>query len=78
MLSRRRRLRRLERSPAFQPPPDPSDAIVRLALQKLSDEELNLLQGVAEDRDKGICRNLSERETAALEAYREALEATSA
>jgi hypothetical protein len=78
MLSRRRRLRRLERSPAFQPPPDPSDAIVRLALQKLSDEQLDLLQGVAEDRDKGISRILSERETAALEAYRGALEATSA
>ena len=78
MLSRRRRLRRLERSPAFQPPPDPSDAIVRLALQKLSDEQLELLLGVAEDRDTGICRILSERETAALEAYRGALEATSA
>ena len=78
MLSRRRRLRRLERSPVFQPPPNPSDAIVRLALQKLSDEHLDALQGVIQDRDKGICRILSERETAALEAYREALEATSA
>ena len=78
MLSRRRRLRRLERSPSFQPPPNPSDAMVRLALQKLSDEHLDLLHGVAENREKGICRILSERETAALEAYRDALEATSA
>ena len=49
MLSRRRRLRRLERSPSFQAPADRSDAIVRLALQKLSDEQLDLLQGVAEN-----------------------------
>ena len=78
MLSRRRRLRRLERSPSFQPPADPADAIVRLALQKLSDEQLDVLQGVVENREKGMCRILSERETAALEAYRDALEATSA
>jgi hypothetical protein len=64
--------------PAHIQAPDPSDATVRLALQKLSDEQLDLLQGVAEDRDKGISRILSERETAALEAYRGALEATSA
>ena len=78
MLSRRRRLRRLERSPSFQPPADPADAIVRLALQKLSDEQLDVLQGVVENREKGMCRILSEGETAALEAYRDALEATSA
>ena len=78
MLSRRRRLRKLERSPSFQPPPDPSEAIVRLALQKLSNEHLDLLHGVAVNREKGISWILSERESAALEAYRDALEAASA
>ena len=58
MLSRRRRLRKLERSPSFQPPADPTDAIVRLALQKLSDEQLDLLRGVVENREKGMCRDL--------------------
>jgi hypothetical protein len=74
MLSRRRRLRRLERSPAFQPPPDPSDAIVRLALQDISDEHLELLIGVTANQEKGLCWTLSESEAAALEAYRAAVD----
>ena len=78
MLSRRRRLRRLERSPLFQPPPDPWDAIVRLALQEVSDEHLELLIGVAANQEKGLPWTLSEGEAAALEAYRAAVDLNSA
>jgi hypothetical protein len=78
MLSRRRRLRKLERSPLFQPPPDPWDEIVCLALQELSDEHFELLRGVVGKQEKGLSWTLSESEAAALEAYRAALEITSA
>jgi hypothetical protein len=72
MLSHRRRLERLERSPRFQPPPNPSNAIVSLALRELSDEHLELLMDVTSKWQNGVCWTLSQRESAAIEAYRAA------
>ena len=46
MLSRRRRLEKLEKSPLFQPPPDPFRAVTALAPREMSAEHLELLAAV--------------------------------
>ena len=74
MLNLRRRLRKLERSPFFQHPPHPVDPIVRLVLRETSDKDLELLIRVVSDREAGLCRPLSETESAAVEAYGAALD----
>ena len=72
MLSRHRRLRRLERSPLFQPPAEPILAISVLALQQLSNEHLELLQGLSRREESGLHWVISELEADALQAYRAA------
>lgn len=69
MLSRRRRLERLEKSPLFQPPPDPFEAVTARALEAISIEHLDLLEVVASNWQEGLCWTLSQREWEALEAY---------
>jgi hypothetical protein len=73
MLSLRRRLSKLERSPYFQRPPDSFDPITMLALDQLTDEQLDLLILVVRDREAGLCRTLSYSESTAEAAYRAAL-----
>lgn len=74
MLSRRRRLSRLERAPLFQPPPDPFQAVTALALREISDEHLDLLAELARNQEEGLCWALSQRESEALDAYTAAWE----
>jgi hypothetical protein len=74
MLSLRQRLRRLERSPLFQHPPDPVNQIVTLVLRQVSDEDLESLIRVTRDRDAGVCRTLTQGESAAVAAYRAAVD----
>jgi hypothetical protein len=74
MLSLRRRLSRLERSPFFQRPPDSFDPIKILALEQMTDENLELLRIVVHDREGGLYRTLSQSESAAVAAYRAALD----
>lgn len=74
MLSRRRRLERLEKSPLFQPPPDPFQAVTALAVREISDEHLGLLAAVAGKWKEGVCWTLSQRESEALDAYTAAWE----
>jgi hypothetical protein len=55
MLSLRQRLKRLERSPVLQHPP--VDPIVAVVVRQLSDADLELLIGVARDREAGVCQH---------------------
>jgi hypothetical protein len=70
----RQRLRKLERSPFFQHPPHPVDPLIRLVLRETSDQDLELLIRVVSDLEAGLCRPLSETESAAVAAYGAALE----
>ena len=69
MLSVRQRLKRLERSAFFQPPPDPVKQIESRALGEISEEDLKQLKKVARDQEAGLSRVLSPRESAAVAAY---------
>jgi hypothetical protein len=73
----RRRLHLLERLPQFQLLPSPVDQIRNLALQSLSQRDLELLRAIlleksAEMRSRGLS---SQCEAAACAAWRDALEA---
>ena len=70
----RRRLDRLERLPQFQPPPSPLEQIRNLALQQMSDEELELMLNMSRNRDRGVCQTLLSSEVAALARNAAALE----
>lgn len=72
MLSRHRRLRRLEKSPLFQPPAEEASAIGVLALQELSTEHLALLIAVSSKEESGLHWAISEEEADALQAYQAA------
>jgi hypothetical protein len=74
MLNRRRRLEILERSPLFQPPPDPLPVVASLALKEISDEHFELLATVVGNWEKGLCWALSQQESEALDAYTAAWE----
>jgi len=68
MLNLRQRLKRLERSPFFQHPPSPVNPIIHLVLRETSDQDLELLIRVVSDLEAGLCRPLSESESAAVAA----------
>jgi hypothetical protein len=65
----RRRLRLLERLPKRQPPPNPLEQIMRVAVQSLSDQDLELLRLRAMGQSES-----SDREAAAVLAWEKALE----
>jgi hypothetical protein len=70
-----RRLSKLEKRVAIR-----NDAfcdVTSLALEHVSDEQLDLLIGLARGREAGLCA-LSENESAALASYEAAREAMSA
>jgi hypothetical protein len=54
MLSLRQRLRKLERLPALQRPPDSVDPAIGLALMQISDEDLAVLDVVFTDHNAGV------------------------
>jgi hypothetical protein len=61
----RRRLQALERLPEFQPPPSPLEQLRSLALQSLSQQDLDLLRAmVLEQAEEMQPRELTEREAA--------------
>jgi hypothetical protein len=78
MPSRRRSLGRLEKRPLFQDAPDPFSHVSSLALRQVSDEHLQLLIGLAQDCEAGLCRAVPESESAALAAYEAAVAAMGA
>ena len=63
-----RRLRVLERSPQFQPPPSRLEQIESLALRQLSDEDLEVMINMTRDLEAGVRTTISERESAAVAA----------
>ena len=65
----RRRLEMLERLPRYQPPPSLREEIMRLAIQTLSQQDLECLPSTESDLTQ-----LSEREVAAYLAWENALE----
>jgi len=71
----RRRLTVLERLPQFQPAPGPLEQIKVLALQSLSQQDLELLQAISKEQGTELRhRELSEPEAAACAAWGAALE----
>jgi hypothetical protein len=76
MQNMRRRLHMLERLPQFQLPLSPLEQIRSLALQSLSQQDLELLRTLALEQSAEMRpRELSEREAAACGAWGNALEA---
>jgi hypothetical protein len=73
-----RRLRALERSPQFQPPPSRLEQIEGLALRQLSDEDLEVMINMTRDLEAGVRSTISERESAAVAAQNAIREAGSA
>ncbi len=69
-----RRLHRLEQLPQFERPPSPLDQIKSLALQQLSDEDLEVMIVMAREREAGVGWRPSERRLSAIEAQGTALE----
>jgi len=53
--------------------PDPVNPAVGLALRQISDEDLALLKKMVSDREAGVYRPPSPRESAAIAAYEKAL-----
>ena len=74
MLNLRRRLKKLEESPLFQPATAPIDPTSGLALGQISDADLLVLMALKGDPEAGVCRTASESELAALAAYQAALD----
>jgi hypothetical protein len=71
----RRRLHALERLPQLQPPPSGLEQIRTLALQSLSEKDLELLRAISLEQAAGMPpRELSEQEAAACAAWEAALE----
>jgi hypothetical protein len=69
-----RRLRALERSPQFQPPPSLLKQIENRALRQISDEDLEVMIKMTRDLEAGVRQTISERESAMLVAHNAALE----
>ena len=70
------RLHMLERLPQYQRPPSPLEQITNLALQSLSQQDLELLRAILLEQSAEMqSRESSEREAAACAAWRDALEA---
>jgi hypothetical protein len=59
-----------------QQPDCPSESVVSLALQELSDKDLELLTRLGRDREVALCRPMSETESAAWSAYQAAVQRT--
>ena len=78
MPSRRKSSGRLQKCSLFQDAPHSFGHVPALALRQLSDQHLQLLIGLARDREAGLCRALTESESAALAAYEAAREAMGA
>lgn len=78
MGSRGQPFRRLGKSSMFQDAPDPFGHVSSLALEQVSDEHLALLMGLSRDWEAGLCRALSENESAALAAHEATLQAIGA
>jgi hypothetical protein len=74
MRNMRRRLDALEHLLQFQPPPSPLQQIGQLALQLMSDADLEQMMTMARNRDAGVCRTPSESESAVMAGYEAALE----
>ena len=65
----RQRLNKLEQLPQFQPPPGPLETIEVCALRQLSDEDLQVMIILTSDVERGVQREISERERAVLAAH---------
>ena len=78
MPSRRKPFGRLQKCSLFQDAPDPFSHISSLALRQVSDEHLQLLIGLARDQEAGLCRAVTEGESAALAVYEAAVAAIGA
>jgi hypothetical protein len=76
--SRRKSFGRLQQCSLFQDAPDPFSHVSSLALRQVSDEHLQLLIGLARDQEAGLCRTVTEGESAALAAYEAAAAAMGA
>jgi hypothetical protein len=66
-----RRLQALERLPQFQLPPSPLPPIRKLAVEQLSNEDLELMIDMTE---RGECQTLSPSELAVLATWNAVLE----
>jgi hypothetical protein len=69
MRNMRRRLHKLEQLPQFQPPPSPIQEIERLAVRRLSDEELEVMINMTRDLEAGVRQAISEAESAVVAVY---------
>jgi phage terminase large subunit-like protein len=69
-----RRIESLEKFFAQYRDPNPAEELQRRSFQKLSDDELQTMRAVVKDKEEGICRPLTERESAASAVYNAALE----
>jgi hypothetical protein len=64
-----RRIKALEKVIRPRPKPDPGTWIVDRALARLSDEDLDSLEGVMADAQRGKSRSYTEPELGAVERY---------
>ena len=71
MRNLRRRIHVLERLPQFQSPADPLEQAKSLALQQVSDVNLELPMAVVRDQEAGQCRMLTQTESDAVLALRD-------
>jgi hypothetical protein len=69
----KRRIEKLERSAALRPLPDQREAICIKVLACFSDEDANVLVGLAQDRDPVKNRSSTEHETAVVRLFETAL-----
>ena len=74
MMKVRKRVELLEESLFFKRRPDAKSVIVGYALRRLSVSQKLLLEGIAEDNERGFVRELTTDEVAAVEAGRKAIE----
>ena len=70
-----RRLHKLEQLPRCQPPPSLIQEIGRLALRRLSNEELEVMINMRRALEAGVRQAMSERESTVVATYEAILEA---
>ena len=74
MLRMRKRIERLEMSFVRYRVPDLREELRRRSFQELSVDDLQTMRDFLKDKEEGICRPLTERQSAVFAAYNVALE----